>query len=297
MLDRMSLGIASVSNSIPAPAQTHESLYECCAALIIAVMVVLYFDERVRRDLSARLRGYAIGSLGGLIGTGLLVPLFALAGFMHDTTAVRAFTVGYTLVFLIAAFGVAIRSWGREDAARLQPARPAPLPPLPLPAPRAGMTEREHAAEVLGAAMSIAALFRPETVLLQLSRTGPVAELERLTRLTAQWYTLQPSLIAITAGYPAALVRERIGVFVHAVSEVVQQPAVLFSSKDALADDQARVRWGDEATTKSEYLMLAWDQIVSALHARQRPGAKAIKAAARDGHPAPSAVIAKAVDR
>ena len=50
----------------------HASLYETCAALIIAVLVVFYFDERVRRTLTARIRGYAIGSLGGVIGTGLL---------------------------------------------------------------------------------------------------------------------------------------------------------------------------------------------------------------------------------
>ena len=73
-------------------------------------MMVLYFDERVRRDLSARLRGYTIGSLGGLIGTGLLIPLFALAGFINDTSAVRWFTVLYTLAFLGAAFSVAARS-------------------------------------------------------------------------------------------------------------------------------------------------------------------------------------------
>lgn len=147
----------ALSRSVPEAGPGYAALYECCAALIIAVLAVLYFDERVRRGLSARLRGYAIGSLGGIIGTGLLVPLLALAGFIADTFVVRAFTVGYTLVFLVAAFSVAIRSWAREDAARIRLARPVQLPPLPVPAPRAGMTEREHAAGVLGAALAIIA--------------------------------------------------------------------------------------------------------------------------------------------
>jgi hypothetical protein len=64
---------------------TYAALYETCAALIVAVMLVIYFDERVRRRMTLRVRGYAVGWLGGIIGTGLLVPLFALAGFIPQT--------------------------------------------------------------------------------------------------------------------------------------------------------------------------------------------------------------------
>ncbi len=136
----------------------HASLYETCAGLIVAVMVVLYFDERVRRGMTARVRGQAVGWLGAIIGTGLVIPLLALGSFMPDTARIREITVGQTLVFLVAAFGAAIQSWGREDAARIRAAQappPVTVPPVPVPPPRAGQTEREHAAEVLGAALAI----------------------------------------------------------------------------------------------------------------------------------------------
>jgi hypothetical protein len=276
------------NHPVPVTGSTHDALYECCAALIIAVMVVLYFDERVRRDLSARLRGYTIGSLGGLIGTGLLVPLFALAGFIKDTTAVRWFAVLYTLAFLGAAFSVAARSWGREDAARLRRARPSPLPQMPLPPPRTGMTEREHAAEVLGAALFLTVQFQPEVVLNQLSQTGPEPAWERLRSLAGQWYNLQPSLTAISAGYPSASVREHVGTFIQAASQAMGQPAQLFSDKAAWADIQARARWRDQATPAWEAAAHAWDEVVSSLHARRPSAAKPPgTAAARNGRTAP----------
>jgi hypothetical protein len=118
----------------------HASLYETCAALIIAVLVVLYFDDRVRRTLTARIGGYAISSLGGIIGTGLLVPIFALAGIIGDTVQIRVFTAIYTLAFLTFAFGIAIQNWGREDAAGIRAAQtrpPSTSRPSPFPCPAA----------------------------------------------------------------------------------------------------------------------------------------------------------------
>jgi len=75
----------SVVNILASQAATpaepaYATLYATCAALMIAVPVVFYFDQRVRDRLTVRQRGYAIGSLGGIIGTGMLLCLFVLAG-------------------------------------------------------------------------------------------------------------------------------------------------------------------------------------------------------------------------
>ena len=43
-----------------------------------------------------------------MIGTGLLVCLFALAGIVNDTALIRNFITIYTLAFLTATFGAAI---------------------------------------------------------------------------------------------------------------------------------------------------------------------------------------------
>ncbi len=242
---------------------THDALYGICATLIIAVLVVIYFDERVRRSLTARTRGYAIGSLGGVIGTGLLVPLFALAGFISDTTEVRAFSVGYTLLFLVVAFGAGIRVWGAEDAARLRGTRqpPAPVPP---PAPRADRTEREYAAEVLGAALAVASEAQPDIVGAHLRRTGPGPEAERLSNLTARWMALQAPLIAISAGYPSADVRDRIGVFARAASRAIAHPAAMIANGQL--PDGPPAQWMDEGKTIFDALQVAWESVVSALH-------------------------------
>src|SRR5262249_10584312 len=89
-----------VSPAAPPAEPAYATLYATCAALMIAVLVVYYFDQRVRDRLTARQRGYAIGSLGGVIGTGLLLCLFLLAGIIPDTATFRVFITIYTLVFL-----------------------------------------------------------------------------------------------------------------------------------------------------------------------------------------------------
>ena len=206
----------------------HAALYETCAGLIVAVLVVLYFDERVRRGLTARMRGYAIGSLGGFVGVGLLTPVFALAGIIGDTRSIRWFTAVYTLAFLTFAFGIAIQNWGYEDGARMRAAQappPVAVAPVPVPPPREGQTEREHAAEVLGAALVILGQVQPDAVTMCLAKAGPAREHERLRQLSTQWMTIQPALIAISAGYPSAGVRERTAAFAQAVSGAVAQPA------------------------------------------------------------------------
>lgn len=277
------LGLArGISRAVTRPPAelAHPALYETCAALIVAVMVVIYFDERVRRGLTSRLRGYAIGSLGGIVGTGLLVPLFALGGFMGDTAAIRAFTVGYTLVFLVVAFGFAVHIWGTEDGQRLRRAQSPPITrPPTVPLPRGGQTERERAAEVLGAAMANLAHAHPAVVMSHLARNGPGPEAERLRNLTAQWITLQPYLIALSAGYPSANVRKHTAVFVEAASQVMQQTASLFADTQTTANDGAKAEWHERSTASYDVLQAAYDAVVSALHTTEasngrRPRAK-----------------------
>src|SRR5258707_8629008 len=181
------------------PGPAHASLYETCAGLIVAVMVVLYFDERVRRGMTARVRGQAVGWLGAIIGTGLVIPLLALGSFMPDTARIREITVGQTLVFLVAAFGAAIQSWGREDAARIRAAQappPVTVPPVPVPPPRAGQTEREHAAEVLGTALAILSQSHPSLVTMGVAKTGTIPEAARLPKVRIRGRTIQPRLRA-----------------------------------------------------------------------------------------------------
>lgn len=251
-----------------APEQTHPALYETCAALIIAVLVVIYFDERVRHGLTLRMRGYAIGSLGGVIGIGLLTPLFALAGFINDTPAVRWFTVIYTMLFLVTAFGAAIRMWGLEDGHRLRSTEPqrVPQPPLP-PLPRGGQSERERAAEVLGAAMATVSHTHPAAVVSNLARNGVEREAERLRNLSAHWITLEPYLVAVSAGYASAAVRGQTSEFIKAASEAMRQTAVLFADSQALATDEAKAQRQEQATPAYEALQVAFDAVVSALHA------------------------------
>jgi hypothetical protein len=154
--------MSMAAHKVAAEAPTsHDGFYSSCVTVIIAVMVVLYFDERVRGRLTPRERGTAIGWLGGVITLGLLTPLLAMAGVISDTTRAREVAVAFTFLFLVAVFSGATSIWGREDGARIrtaQAAPQAPCPPLPsVPVPRPGMTEREHADDVLGAAMAIVA--------------------------------------------------------------------------------------------------------------------------------------------
>src|SRR5258707_13016490 len=93
----------------------HASLYETCAGLIVAVMVGLYFDERVRRGMTARVRGQAVGWLGATIWTGLVIPLLGLGSFIPDTARIREITAGQMIVFLVADIGAALPAEGPEE--------------------------------------------------------------------------------------------------------------------------------------------------------------------------------------
>jgi hypothetical protein len=275
------------AHSVAPAGPVYAALYETCAALIVAVMVVIYFDERVRHRMTLRVRGYAVGWLGGIIGTGLLIPLFALAGFIPDTVRIREITTGYTLVFLVVAFGIAMQIWGAEDGAQLRIAQPGAAPALPIltaPPPRPGQTEREHAAEVLAAGLAIIGQVSPPAVTAGLARTGPAAEAERLRQLTAQWITLQPTLLAIAAGYPSAQVREKVATLFCAAIKAMEQPAALFADKETLAGGQPAAGWQEQATPAFTAVQAAWDAVTEALH-RDDPKPKATENGRRTRHP------------
>lgn len=266
----------------------HPALYETCAALIIAVLVVLYFDERVRSRLTPRQRGRAIGSLGGVIGTGLLICLFALAGFVPDTTTMRAFVTGYTLVFLMLTFGTAISIWGREDGAQLRQAsqpRPAAAPaPASVTVPRGGTTERERAAEVFGTALAIVGQTHPMLIRTALAKTGPAAEAERLRGLTAQWLALQPALIATSAGYPSAEFRESAARFLDVAAKAMAATASLFADEQMLMSEEGRAQWQEEATAAYTAVDDEWSALVRALHAEESPRTKPRRDTSRPGN-------------
>jgi hypothetical protein len=273
----LALPVHVTKTAASAAGDGHAALYETCAALIIAVLVVLYFDERVRRGLTARSRGYAIGSLGGIIGVGLLTPVLALAGIINDTAPIRTFTAIYTLSFLTFAFGIAIQNWGHEDGARMRAAQASPpvtVPPVPVPSPRAGQTEREHAAEVMAATMTILSQAQPDAVTMCLAKGGPTREAERLRQLNNQWLTMQPALIATSIGYPAAQVRERTAAFTEAAAKAMAQPAILFADKANLADGEPPAEWQEQAAAAYATAGQAFYAVADALHADESPGPK-----------------------
>jgi hypothetical protein len=233
---------------------------------MIAVLVVFYFDRRVRDRLTARQRGYAIGSLGGVIGTGLLVCLFVLAGIIPDKTTIRDFITIYTLAFLVATFGAAISAWGREDGARLRQASAPQVSVPPVPIPRGAATERERAAELVAAALFIVGQTAPAAVIPGLERNGLAAEKERLRLLVDQWMILQPELMAIGAWYPSAEVRESSTRFLLACQEALKLTGTLFANGPTLADETARTEWQEKAEAAYKAIDVAWNAFVTALN-------------------------------
>jgi hypothetical protein len=256
----------AVSHTTAPPGPAYATLYATCAALMIAVLVVFYFDRRVRDRLTPRQRGYAIGSLGGVIGTGLLLCLFVLAGIIPDTAPIRVLITVYTLAFLTFTFGAAISAWGREDAARLHQASTPQVAVPPVPIPRGAATERERAAELVAAALFILGQTQPAALVPALGRNGLAAEKERLRLLTDQWMTLQPELIAIGAWYPSAEVRETSAQFVLAGHEALKQTGTLFADHQTLTDETALAEWQEKAEAAYKTLDAAWNAFTNALH-------------------------------
>jgi len=262
-----------------APADvTHASLYETCAAIIIAVIVVLYFDEHVRRDMPPRQRGRAIGWLGGILAVGVMNPLLVLGGFVSDTRGVRAFTVGYTALFLVGAFGVAISAWGREDARRRRDAQapPAvpPVPPVPVPSPH--LSERERAAEVLGYAFTAVAF--SVATFTALTRPEPPSPAERararelLRQWADRWAALAPALAGIAVGYPSPQVREHVKAFMEAAGRATLAAVEIAADGDP-PEGEAREELAGSADGEFEAVAAAEQAIIRALHPEDGNGA------------------------
>jgi hypothetical protein len=262
---------------VAAPGDGHSLLYEVCATVIIAVLVVLYFDERIRNAMTLPQRGRAIGWLGGILALGIFMPVMTLAGFIPDTARIRASTVAILAAFLLAAFGIAISAWGREDGQRLR-AAPAPqVPPAPpVPSPSPHLSERERAAEVLGYAFLAVAQAGTVFTVLTRAEPAPDGEIARAREFlrcwSIRWAELGPSLTAIIVGYPSPQVRKHVQVFIDAASRVLLLTVKLAGSGDPL-DDEASEQLAGSAPAEFAAVATAQKAIIAALHSEDGNGA------------------------
>ncbi len=271
----MTIPLADASAHLTASAAAvtgdgHSSLYETCVAVVIAVLVVLYFDERVRGAMTIPQRGRAIGWLGGILTLGIFMPVMTLAGFAPDTAKIRAFTVGITAVFLLAAFGIAISAWGREDGRRMREAAAPPVPPVPpVPVPSPHLAERERAAEVLGFAFLAVAQVGVTFIVLTRTEPATVPELARarefLRSWAVRWAEMGPSLAAIIVGYPSPQVREQVQVLMDAATRALSLTVKLAEFGDPL-DDEEREQLAGEADGEFATVAAAQKAIIAALH-------------------------------
>jgi hypothetical protein len=264
----------------------HATFYGTCAGLIIAVLVVLYFSEKI---IPPDQHGPWAIYLGAIIGALLLTPLLALAGFMPDTFGTRVGVAGGTLLFLLGAGRVVVTNWGREDGRRRAATRqPHPFPAwdastvLPSPEHTAStLTERERAAQVFAATAHLIRQFNPDIVVKQIDSGQLNREAERQVRIADQWMRVEPQLLAVSAGYPSNAVRRQILVFHMAAVAVMKASSDLVAAARKDLDDDER----DELTEEARDLLLAfaaeWDQLVAALHAHPRD---AVPGLAKHGH-------------
>jgi len=270
---------AHLAPSATAPAEvTHTSLYEIAVTVVIAVLVVLYFDEKVRGAMTPRQRGYAIGWLGGILAIGIFTPVLVLAGFVPDTRGAREFTVLAVALFLLGAFGTAISAWGREDGRRLREAQaPPPVPPVPpVPVPSPHLSERERAAEVLGYAFTAVAFCATTLTVLTRPEPPPAAERalarELLRQWAARWAGLGPALAAIVVGYPSPQVREHVKAFMEAGGRVLLITAKTAASGSPL-DGEERDQLAASADGEFEAVAAEQAAIIAALHPEDGNGA------------------------
>lgn len=281
-----SMNVAALATRVPAhtitqpPAASevgHAMFYGTCATLIIAVLVVLYFGEKIIPEDQHR---PAVIYLGSIIGVMLLVPVLALAGFMPDTFRVRAAVAGCTFLFLLGAFGVVVRNWGHEDGRRqAEAARPQPAPVwdtsavLPSPESTASvLTERERAGQAFGAALHVIRQFSPDIVAKFIDSGHLRQEADRQVLVAKQWMRVEPVLLAISAGYPSAAVRHQVAVFDGAASTVMEQSSgLLAAAREGLSGEERAKR---AKAAKDAFMVLAaeWDKLITALHADD-PGA------------------------
>jgi hypothetical protein len=289
----MSLPVAAIRASALTATQSpvasdvgHATFYGTCAALIIAVLVVLYFGEKIiPPDQHAPWAIY----LGAIIGALLLTAVFALAGFVPDTHGTRVGVAGGTLLFLLGAGSVVVTNWGHEDGRRQAAARQ--LRPFPawgtstvLPSPESTasvLTERERAAAVFAAAAHLIRQFNPDITVKQVDAGQLSQEAERQARIAEQWMQVEPSLLAVSAGYPSDAVRRQIPVF-HLAAITVMKAAseLLAAARNDLGNEECAQR-ADEAKESLSSFAAEWERLVAALHVEPQTAASSH---AEDGH-------------
>lgn len=256
----------------------HATFYGTCAGLIIAVIVVLYFGEKI---IPPDQHGPWAIYLGAIVGAVLLTPLFALAGFIADTFDTRVATAGATLLFILAAGRVVVRNWGLEDGRRQAVAKqPRPFPAwdtstvLPSPESTASvLTERERAAQVFAATAHLTRQFTPDIVVKQIDSGQLSQEAERQARLAEQWMQVEPMLMAVSAGYPSAAVRLQVPIFHLAAAKVIMAASELLAAARNARSDEERTQRAEDANSSLMSFAFEWDNLVAALHAE--PGSPA----------------------
>jgi hypothetical protein len=266
------MSVLSATQPLMASDVGHATFYGACTGLIIAVLVVLYFGEKI---IPPDQHGPWAIYLGAIIGAVLLTPLLVLGGFIPDTSHTRMAVVGGTLLFLLAASRVVVRNWGLEDGRRQAAARqPRPFPAWdasavlsPPEGTAAALTERERAAQVFAAAAHLIRQLTPDIVLKQIDSGQLSQEAERQVQLAGQWMQVESRLLAVSAGYPSAAVRRQVPGFQLAALTVMKAASeLLTAARDDLGDEE-RVRRAEEVRASLMSLASAWDELVAALHA------------------------------
>jgi hypothetical protein len=278
----------------------HATFYGTCAGLIIAVLVVLYFGEKI---IPTDQHPSAVIYLGTVIGTMLALPVLALAGFVPDTFRTRLGVAAGTFVFLLCAFRVVVRNWGHEDGRRqAESTRPRPIPvwdaSVILPSPestKSVLTERERAAQVFAAAAHVIMQLNPDIIIRLIDSGQMQQEADRQARVGEQWMRVEPALLAVSAGYPLAAVRAQITAFHVAVTNVMKQSReLLAAAREGLPNDERDSR-AESAKDALTSLASEWDRLVSSLHPEDpgtptpTPVAESPSRAARNGRDAVNA--------
>jgi len=274
----MNLPVAAVRASAlaatPPPAASdvgHATFYGTCAALIIAVLVVLYFGEKI---IPPDQHEPWVIYLGAIIGALLLTTVFALAGFISDTFDTRVAVAGGTLVFLLGAGSVVVTNWGKEDGRRKAVAgQPRPFPAwdtstiLPSPESTASvLTERERAAQVFAATAHLIRQLNPDIIIKQIDSGQLSQEAERQAKIAGHWMQVEPTLLAVSAGYPSVAVRRQVRVFHLAAITVMRAASELLAAARNDLGGEERAQRTEEAKASFVSFASEWDELVEALH-------------------------------
>jgi hypothetical protein len=274
----MNLAAMAVRVSARAAAQSpaasdvgHATFYGTCAGLIIAVLVVLYFGEKI---IPTDQHPQAVIYLGAVVGALLTLPVLALAGFVSDDFRTRLAVSAGTFLFLVWAFSVVARNWGHEDGRRqAESALPRPSPiwdaSAILPPPEsiaAVLTERERAAQVFAAAAHVIRQFNPDITVSLIASGQLQQEADRQARVAEQWMRVEPALMAVSAGYPASAVRTQVAAFHAAAVDVMKRSSELMAAARKELAHEERAKRAETAEDALTSLAAEWGKLVNSLH-------------------------------